>query len=108
VPAPAMHWRSLLKAPQLPQLVDRGTQSATHSQRFPTMSKAPAWETQPADVPVAATAPLDVLQEPSGVPSAAACHSALVGSRFPAFRAAAAAWNQETYRAGRTPGIETA
>ena len=69
----------------------RGTQSATHSWTFPTMSKALTSETQPA-VPVGPFAKALTIQgAPSGVPRAAACHSALLGKRFPALRAAAAA-----------------
>jgi len=41
VSAPAKHWKSSLKVPQLAQTVDCGTQSATHSMTLPTMSKAP-------------------------------------------------------------------
>jgi hypothetical protein len=76
------------------------------------MSKAPTLETQPGAAPVVARLPLDTLHgSPEallGVPSAAVCHSALVGSRFPAFCATAAAWNQVMNREGTTPGIETA
>src|SRR5262245_55170966 len=89
------------------QLVEMGTQSATHSERFPTMSNAPTSETHPA-VPVTTGPELTRHGGPSGVPRAAACHSALVGNRFPAFRAAAAAWNQLMLLAGSTPSMETA
>src|SRR5262245_748127 len=96
VAAPAKHCSSSLKPPQLPlQPVDRGPQSATHSWMFPTSSNAPPSETPPPAAPATATAPLEVLHGAlSEVPSVAACHSALVGSRFPAFRDAATAWNQ--------------
>src|SRR5687767_6809606 len=49
VAAPARHWLSpvgLTPALQVPHTVDRGTQSATHSYRLPTMSKAPRADTQ--------------------------------------------------------------
>src|SRR5262247_42756 len=94
--APARHISSLLKPPQPGQLVESGTQSATHSARLPTMSKAPRAETQLLRVPVGVTAPAPpatasaTLQSVvpssvpgSGVPFAAACHSAFVGSRLP-------------------------
>src|SRR6266481_6173273 len=68
VSAPAKHIPSSLKLPQPGQAVDRGTQSATHSITFPTMSKAPTSETQLLREPVATKAstpappPLAVLQ----------------------------------------------
>src|SRR5499426_2104246 len=89
--APARHISSLLKPPQPGQLVESGTQSATHSARLPTMSKAPRAETQLLRAPVrdgelSASAASDVSQSVvpssgpgSGVPFAATCHSALVG-----------------------------
>src|SRR5574342_729921 len=92
--APARHMASSLYRPHPGQAVLRGTQSATHSQRLPTMSKAPTSETQLLREPVGTTAstpsppPFFVLQSAdpatdspgSGVPRAAACHSWLVGS----------------------------
>src|SRR5262249_59505056 len=76
---------------QAPPPVDRGTQSATHSKRLPTMSKAPRDDTQLARDPVRATASvLAVLQsvEPlsgpgSGVPATSPCHSGPGGRRLP-------------------------
>src|SRR4029453_14869489 len=50
--APARHMASLLKPPQSGQLVDWGTQSATHSAPLPTMSKAPRAETHALREPV--------------------------------------------------------
>ena len=44
----------------------------------------------------------------SGVPSAPACHSALVASRLLALRHAACAWNQVILADGVTPAIDTA
>ena len=73
------------------------------------MSNWPVFETQPAE-PVSPPGgpPVTTQGAPSGVPRAAACHSAFVGSRFPAFRAAAVAWNQVMCRDGVTPGMDTA
>jgi len=75
-------------------------QSATHSSRLPTMSKAPRADTQALREPVLATLSLALLQSVvplsgpgSGVPFAPTCHSALVGSRLPALAHASCAWN---------------
>jgi hypothetical protein len=84
---------------QIPQVVDCGTQSATHSNRLPTMSKAPSADTQSLRDPVAtATSGEPLLQSVvplsrpgSGVPITAACHSAFDGSRLRAFLQAACA-----------------
>lgn len=59
VAAPARHWKSpvgLTPALQVPHVVERGTQSATHSKTFPTMSKAPRVDTQLLREPVGTTA----------------------------------------------------
>src|SRR5215813_4269259 len=94
--APAMAWRSpvgLTLALHVPESEsDRGSQSATHSCRFPTMSNAPRAETQLDREPVGVGSWPDwnvLLQSVvpssrpgSGVPVAAVCHSALVGSRL--------------------------
>src|SRR5262245_57138001 len=116
--APARHMSSLLKPAQPGQLVDCGTQSATHSARFPTMSKAPRAETQLLRAPVRDGKPLDepdVLQSlvpssgpGSSVPFAPTCHSALVGSRLPALAHASCAWNQVMNAEGSTEGRLTA
>src|SRR5262245_47966782 len=73
--APARHMRSSLNAPQPGHVVDAGTQSATHSERFPTMSKAPRAETQRLRAPVRMRSPMlqSVVASPvrgSGVPFA--------------------------------------
>ena len=60
--APERHILSLLKPPHPAHAVERGTQSATHSNRLPTMSKAPRAETQLLHEPVGATVKLKVLQ----------------------------------------------
>src|SRR5262249_61654455 len=47
--APARHWPSpvgLTPGLQVPHVVDRGSQLATHSERLPTMSKAPSDDVQ--------------------------------------------------------------
>src|SRR5207249_8456161 len=87
-----MHARSVpYSAGQVVQTLAsfRSIQSATHSETFPTMSYAPTSEVQPG-VPVGAGPSSSALSTkqggPSGVPSAAACHSALVRSRFPELR----------------------
>src|SRR5262245_9730799 len=100
--APARHMLSSLKLPHPGHAVERGTQSATHSNRLPTMSKAPRAETQLLREPVGATVRvLKVLQSVvpssgpgSGVPLAPTCHSAFVGSRLAALAHASCAWNQ--------------
>src|SRR5262245_30954231 len=89
--APARHMSSSLNAPQLEHTVESGTQSATHSSTLPTMSNAPRAETHALRAPVLSSVPSDPelqsvvpLSDPgSGVPFAAICHSALVGSRLP-------------------------
>jgi hypothetical protein len=53
--APDRHIESSLNPPQSGHSVERGTQSATHSVRFPTMSNTPTSETQAAREPVATT-----------------------------------------------------
>ena len=50
--APARYMSSLLALAQPGQFVEFGTQSATHSARLPTMSKAPRAETQLLRAPV--------------------------------------------------------
>src|SRR5262245_22624266 len=89
--APARHMSSLLKLAQPGHIVDSGTQSATHSARLPTMSKAPPADTQLPRAPVRDRSSLAVSQSVvplsgpgSGVPFAPSCPSALVGSRLPA------------------------
>ena len=80
------------------------------------MSNAPRDETQPLRDPVATGENvLLVLQSVvplsgpgSGVPATAACHSALDGSRLPAFLHACCAWNHVMYADGVTPGRLTA
>lgn len=56
VDAPARHIESSLDPNHPGQFVLSGTQSATHSQRFPTMSKAPTSATQVLREPVGTTA----------------------------------------------------
>src|SRR5262245_15032130 len=115
--APARHISSSLKPPQPGQLVEAGTQSATHSARLPTMSKAPRAETQLLRAPVSVAKPslAAVLQSVvplsgpgSGVPFAPTCHSALVGSRLPALAQASCAWNHVMDAEGSTDGKLTA
>src|SRR4030095_274576 len=79
--APARHISSLLKPPQDVQVGESGSQSATHSVRLPTMSKAPRADTQALRAPVIDTAPEALLQSVarssgpgSGVPFAPTCH----------------------------------
>src|SRR5574338_1019515 len=117
VAAPSMHIMSSLKPPpHVPQFAPPIIHSATRSQTLPPMSNAPKAETQPLREPVGTAAAPAVLQVVvpssapplSGVPSAASVHSWFVGSRFPAFAHAAAAWNQVRYCDGIAPGIETA
>lgn len=91
--APARQFQSPEPNRSVIQAVLSGVQSATHSQRLPTMSKAPTSETQADRDPVAVTpgARLSVLHvvlpssapAVSGVPRAAACHSALVAAACP-------------------------
>src|SRR5262249_42086809 len=113
--APARHGSSpvgLGPAPHAPQVVDFCTQSATHSSRLPTMSKAPRADLQLLREPVStAASTLFVLQSVvplsgpgSGVPATAACHSAFDGSRLRAFLHAASAWNPVMFPAGGPPG----
>src|SRR5436190_8513275 len=117
VAAPIRHCKSpvgLTPAVHVPQpdVVDRGTQSATHSQTFPTMSNAPRADVQLLREPLFTVVPTLVqlqsvvpLSAPgSGVPITAACHSAFEGSRLRAFSHAACAWNHVTFADGRTPG----
>src|SRR5262249_21793051 len=85
--APARHIASSLKPRLQPRhTVDSGTQSATHSLTFPTMSNAPQADLQFDREPVLVGAltpppPLFVLHSVvasstlSGVPAAARCHS---------------------------------
>src|SRR5215468_2486737 len=61
VSAPPKHWSSLLKPPQVGHAMDRGTQSATHSIIFPTMSKAPKADTQLLREPVLTTVPAELV-----------------------------------------------
>src|SRR5258705_9172145 len=84
--APKRHMRSSLRPPQLEHAVDSGTHSATHSSRFPTMSKAPRADSQSFRAPVRVADTVLLLQfvvplsgPASGVPVAPICHSALVG-----------------------------
>src|SRR5262245_6781541 len=60
--APERHMKSSLKLPQPGQSVDNGTQSATHSSRFPTMSKAPRAEMHSLREPVGVAASESLLQ----------------------------------------------
>src|SRR5262249_24829050 len=64
--APARHWASpvgLTPGLQVPHVVDRGNQPATHSERLPTMSKAPSVDVQLLRDPVLTAAnTLPVLQ----------------------------------------------
>src|SRR4051794_9439107 len=117
VSAPERHIASLLKPPQPGQSVEAGTQSATHSQRVPTMSLAPQAERPLARAPVATGRDKEfvVLQScapallsGSGVPAAACCHSAFVGSRLPELASACLAWNQVMCDEGVTPATERA
>src|SRR5262249_33946706 len=99
-----------------PQSTDCGTQSATHSNRLPTMSNAPRADTQALREPVGVGSnAFAVLQSArpssgpgSGVPATATCHSAFVGSRLPAFVQACCAWNHVAQPDGRMPGKLTA
>src|SRR5829696_8291841 len=84
---------------QVAPVVASGPQSATNSMTLPTMSWAPTSERHLLRAPVAtADAPLTLhcsagssCGQGSGVPNAAACHSALLGRRLPELRHAAAA-----------------
>src|SRR5262249_3556438 len=118
--APTKHWKSPdgLASP-FQKLThsgsDRGTQSATHSARLPTMSKAPSAETQllrspvpTAIVPVVLQSVMPLSGPGSGVPTTAACHSALEGRRLPEFVHACCAWNQVIHADGVTPSTLTA
>ena len=116
VSAPTRHITSSLNPPQLAHAVECGTQSATHSHTFPTMSKAPQLDLQfdrepvlagPAELVTHVVEPSSALPE-SGVPAAAACHSWFVSSRFPERRQACSAWNQVAQAVGSTPATETA
>src|SRR6185503_5711366 len=113
--APKRHMKSSLKPPQVEHAVDSGTHSATHSSRFPTMSKAPraAWQSLRAPVRLTDRALLLQFVVPlsgpaSGVPVTPSCHSALVGKRLPALAHASCAWNQVMFAAGTTAGRLTA
>src|SRR5262245_5720098 len=116
--APARHISSSLKPAQPGQFVEFGTQSATHSARLPTMSKAPRAETQLLRAPVGVTnvgvrpallqSVVPLSGPASGVPFAPTCHSALVGSRLPALAQASSAWNHVTNAEGSTDGRLTA
>src|SRR5262245_10826349 len=117
--APARHLASpvgLTPGLQVPHVVDRGNQPATHSERLPTMSKAPSVDVQLLRDPVLTAAnTLPVLQSVvllsgpgSGVPATAACHSAFDGSRLRAFLQAACAWNHVMFADGCTAGRLTA
>src|SRR5262245_47791022 len=115
--APARHISSSLKPPQPGQLVEAGTQSATHSARLPTMSKAPRAETQllrapvgdrPGPSPEMLQSVVPLSGPGSGVPFAPTCHSALVGSRLPALAHASCAWNHVMDAEGSTDGKLTA
>src|SRR5713101_2776341 len=99
VSAPARHIRSSLKPPQPGQAVESGTQSATHSNTFPTMSKAPQFDTHPA-VPADPGPPVTIHGAPSGVPAAVSCHSRFVRSRLPESLHACAAWNHVMHELG--------
>src|SRR5579862_7185868 len=113
VAAPAKHWKSAQPV-QLPQVVDCGTQSATHSSTLPTISCAPHADMQCERDPVGTLVnTLYVLQSaapsspplPSGVPATAICQSAFDGKRLRAFAHACWAWNQVMYADGVTPGM---
>src|SRR6186713_1939594 len=88
-----------MKTSQLAPVVANGPQSATNSITLPTMSKAPTSETHLLRAPVSVVEAVSRLHwlagsscgHGSGVPSAAACHSALLGRRLAEFRQAAAA-----------------
>src|SRR5687767_8269540 len=110
VDAPERHIPLLLKLPQLVHPVDRGTQSATHSATFPTMSLAWKREMQPKLAPVFSNDPPGPMLHRSapGVPAAAACHSAFDGRRLPEFARACCAWNQVILARGGTPATERA
>src|SRR5262249_26590975 len=115
--APARHISSLLKPPKPGQLAESGTKPATHSARWPTMSKAPRAETQllrapvgdrPGPSPEMLQSVIPLSAPGSGVPFAATCHSALVGSRLPALAHASCAWNHVMNAEGSTDGRLTA
>src|SRR5262245_37616806 len=117
VVAPERHMSSLLKLAQPGHDVERGTQSATHSSRLPTMSKAPRADTQALREPVFTTVAklATVLQSlipssgpGSGVPFAPTCHSELVGSRLPLLAHASCAWNHVMNAEGISNGRLTA
>jgi len=106
---------SLLKLPQPAHPLEAGTQSATHSARLPTISKAPRAETQLLREPVRERPSLAVLQSVvplsgpgSGVPFTPICHSAFVGSRLPELAQASCAWNQVMFDEGISDGRVTA
>src|SRR5216117_1342506 len=109
--APARHMRSPLKLAQPGQSVESGVQSATHSARLPTISRAPRADAQRLRSPVSVAVPRAVLQSAvpssgpgSGVPFAPIYHSALLGSRLPELAHASCAWNQVIKAAGATDG----
>src|SRR4030095_16503289 len=84
---------------QVVPVVASAPQSATNSITLPTMSWAPTSDTHLLREPVSAMVGPPRLHwlggsscgHGSGVPSAAACHSAVLGNRFPELRHAAAA-----------------
>src|SRR3990170_6168000 len=88
VPARQLRSPANSAVPQDPEA--GGTQSATHSKRLPTMSKAPNLDLQLLREPVSTTADAATILQSvvplsvpgSGVPAAAICHSALVRSRL--------------------------
>src|SRR5262249_50950649 len=118
--APNKHWKSPVGlAAALQKLThsgsDRGTQSATHWASLPTLSKARSGEPQLVGSRVPTKSAGVVLQSViplsgpgSGVPTPAACHSALDGRRLPEFVHACCAWNQVIHADGVTPSTLTA
>lgn len=82
------------------------SKSAIHSHTLPTMSKAPQADRQ-ADplVPTFAPVKLHAPDVAVGVPTAAICHSVVVGSRLPTLAQACAAWykvmNEDKSMCGR-------
>jgi len=124
VSAPNRHIMSSLKVAglvqaEIPHGSDCGTHSCTCSMTLPTISHAPQSDSQSLRDPVSAAenmalvslmlqSVVPLLVPGSGVPKAASCHSALVGSRLREFPQAASAWNQVIWRAGSTPAMLTA
>src|SRR5262245_54577986 len=106
---------SSLNPPQPGHCAESGTQSATHSARLPTMSKAPRADTQLLREPEGATVPVALLQSVvplscpgSGLPFAPVCHSVFVGRRFAELAQASWAWNQVMRPEGISEGRLTA